>query len=171
MRAIALLLLLTTATTTFAMERYSVVKISGFDKSAEYRLLNSEELKAVHAELREESKHFPRAMMAAKQEWGKDETKKRQRFPMLSKRSLRVMKTYTKREDAEKKMLSYEPEEETPVRRKKGESDRKAEAAAEKAALKQTAVDMVTSKISDLIAAKAAASKPAADPPAPAVEK
>ncbi len=160
MKTITLLLLMVTATTTLAMESHSIVKVSGFDKSSEYRLLNGEELKALQTELREESKHFPRALVAAKQEWAKDETKKRKRFPMLTKRSLRVVRSYTKPEDAEKKMASYAPEIEAPARRKKGEEDKKAIAAAEKKALKQVAVDMVAAHIKTLSEGKVKAPTP-----------
>lgn len=154
MKALASMLLVMMATASLAMERHSVVKVFSFDKSYEYRLVNDGEMKALRDELRAESRIYPKALMAAKQEWAKDETKKRKRFPLMSQRNMRVVRTYTTREDAEEKLASYDPERQNASDKKKKNNrncnDKKACAAAEKMALKQAAVDMITSHIKAL---------------------
>lgn len=138
-----------------AAEQYAVVKISGFDKSDVYRIMDSEQLTNFEAVLHEESKLFTRAMSAAKKDWDKDESYKKKRFPTLGKRSMSVMARYSSREDAQEKLYAYIMKDGKLVTTQKppkagSPEERKAKSAADRQALYDGAVSMLTAQLSNL---------------------
>jgi len=112
-RSLVFLLLLVSAS-AFAAERYSVVVVTGFDRAQEYKMLSDTELKVLKESLGSESILFSRALSAAAKEWAADPSKEKKRFPMLVKRTVRVLQTFSNQEDADKKLKSYEPKKEDP---------------------------------------------------------
>jgi hypothetical protein len=94
-------------TAVHAVEKYTIVTVSGFDRKKEYTMMTNEEIQMMKTELSQEGQYFSRALSAAKKQWSQDASKKGYRFPMLAKRTMRTTRSYTNQEDAMEKLKSY----------------------------------------------------------------
>jgi hypothetical protein len=95
------------------IERFHYAKVSGRDGKEEYRVLSDEELKKLDQEIKQESRSFARAAIAAKAEWQKGEDTKKKSFPQsaMKLRKVQVLQTFNNREEADKKLESYQKRE------------------------------------------------------------
>ena len=158
MAKVLMFVFLLLSASAIAGERYSVVVVTGFDRSTEHKVLSDTELKALKDALGSESMLFSRAVSAATKEWAASPGKEKKQFPVLQKRTMRVLQTFSSQEEADKKLQSYFPRKDDDPKKKqpakKPPDEKKVLAEKQQQALIKDAVAMVTAQLTALAQGK-----------------
>lgn len=90
-----------------AAERHYLVEYRKIDKSSEYRVLTKDELKELKDQTKARSRHYSKAVTAAKKEWKENSDRFTGSFPSVQKEKVAVKGEYSDRESAQKKISKY----------------------------------------------------------------
>lgn len=143
-------------------EESFLVKIKGMDGQVSMEVMNTEEKKKIEKDLQLEQRYFSDVVRKVGQEWTADESNKGIPYPgfRLFPRRLITSERFPSREKAEKQLSMYEERDSKKSAPKPaGKNDK----AAEKEAQLSRAMDLVKSRLDEVIATKTA--------PAPTPEK
>jgi len=174
-------------------KKFLVVRVTGFDKSAEYQVMTPDEFQELQLEVRRESVLLRRALDNAKNEWDKNELMKGEYFPrtaIVPRQAEQRGTPYMDEEKARDKVASIlQSEKNSEERKAKREAEiqrqryqysgrrdrspvgaRELERKREKEKILQQAIELVRTELDKLKSTTPGASKHGSGGPVPAVD-